>query len=486
IEDPIARCLTGSASGAVGGQAVLLRADGEEFWVHYTAAALRGPSGQKAGAVLAFKDTTALRGMEREVNYLATFDPLTGLLNRREFERRLERALQSAREHGKRSALCYLDLDEFKVVNDVCGHGAGDELLQHVATLLQRRADDDVVLARLGGDEFGVLIEDRPLKEARRIAQDIRRTIAGARFTWHDRTFEPAVSVGLVPIGPETKDLAALMIAADAACYAAKESGRNKVHEYQPDDAALAERSGEMQWIARIHKAFEEGRFLLYHQPIQPLQESSRERLSEVVLRMRGEDGEVITPNAFIPAAERYHLVPAIDRWVVREALQALATRLPAERAFTINLSGQSLSEESFLEWVVQHLMSTRVPTERVLFEITETAAIANHARAMSFISILRGMGCRFVLDDFGTGFSTFAYLKNLPVDFLKIDGEFVRDLASSPIHQVLVGSIHQIGHAMGIQTIAEAVEDDATLQALRRMGLDYAQGFHLDLPMPL
>lgn len=486
IADPVARCLSEEGPGAASGQAVLLRSDGQEFWVHHTAAPVRSRAGRGVGAVLVFKDTTALRGMEREVAYLAAYDPLTGLLNRREFERRLERALLSARDQGRPHALCYLDLDEFKVVNEVCGHGAGDELLKHVADLLQRRSPEGVTLARLGGDEFGVLIEDRPLKEARRIAQEVRRAIAGSRFTWQDRTFEPAVSIGLVPIGPETGDLAALMIAADAACYAAKESGRNLVHEYQPDDAVLAERSGEMHWIARIHKAFEQGRFVLYHQPIEPLGADGGEVLSEVVLRMLDEQGSVITPNAFIPAAERYHLVPAIDRWVVRQALHALGQAADGGRSFTINLSGQSLSEESFLEFVVQNLMSSRAPTERVLFEITETAAIANHARALNFISILRGMGCRFVLDDFGTGFSTFAYLKNLPVNFLKIDGEFVRDLPANPIHQVLVESIHHIGHAMGIQTIAEAVEDDATLQALRRMGVDYAQGFHIARPQPL
>jgi diguanylate cyclase (GGDEF)-like protein/PAS domain S-box-containing protein len=484
--DPVEICLREERTVTPPDNRLLRRADGAEFVVRDTASPITSRAGRIIGAILVFKDLTALRGMEREVAYLASYDPLTALLNRREFEKRLEHALRTAGEQGGRHALCYFDIDQFKVVNDTCGHTAGDELLKQIGALLQWKAPEGVTLARLGGDEFGALIEHRPLSEARRIAQSLRQEISRLRFRWQDRTFETSASIGLVPIGPGSGDLTALMIAADAACYAAKEGGRNRLHEWEPDDTALAERSGEMQWIHRIHRAFDEKRFRLYAQPIVPMRARHTLQLSELVLRLIGEDGEIVLPNEFIPAAERYRLVPAIDRWVVHNALIAIAGHPDTTRAFTINLSGQSLSEESFLEYVVQKLASAGVPTERVFFEITETAAIAHHGRAMNFISILRGMGCRFVLDDFGTGFSTFAYLKNLPVDFLKIDGEFVRDITTNRIHEALVESINQVGHVMGICTIAEAVEDGASLATLDRLGVDYAQGYHLARPAPL
>lgn len=486
IPDPIELCLREERIVTPLENRLLRRADGTESVVRDTAAPIKSRTGRIIGAILVFKDLTELRGMEREVAYLASYDPLTALLNRREFEKRLEHALKTAREQGARHALCYIDVDQFKVVNDTCGHTAGDELLKQIGALLQWKAPEGLSLARLGGDEFGVLIAGRPLPEARRIAQSLRQEISRLRFRWQDRAFETSASIGLVPIGPDSGDLTALMIAADAACYAAKEGGRNRLHEYEPDDTALAERSGEMQWIHRIHKAFDEKRFRLFAQPIMPLAIKDGLKMSELILRLIDENGQIVLPTEFIPAAERYRLVPAIDRWVVHNALAAIAVHPDKERAFTINLSGQSLSEESFLEYVVQKLTSARVPTERVYFEITETAAIAHHGRAMNFISILRGLGVRFVLDDFGTGFSTFAYLKNLPVDFLKIDGEFVRDITTNPIHEALVESINQVGHVMGIRTIAEAVEDAATLDRLERLGVDYAQGFHLARPQPL
>jgi diguanylate cyclase (GGDEF)-like protein len=435
------------------------------------------------GAVVVVKDITQLLGLEREMTFLASYDPLTGLLNRRAFERRLERVLQAARDEGRRAALCYLDLDEFKVVNDTCGHVAGDELLKQVSALLQWRAPEHVVLARLGGDEFGILIEDRSLETARPIAEEVLREIAAFRFEWQGRAFECASSIGLVPIDPQSDDLSSVLSAADAACYVAKEAGRNRIHVYQANDEAVAERYGEMQWIHRIRKAFDEDRFVLYEQEIRPFGEG--EALREIFIRMLDEEGTLVPPVAFIPAAERYHLVPQIDRWVVAHALEALA-RDPGGQTFTINLSGQSITQESFLDFVSERLDGAGVDPRRVCFEITETAAIAHLTRALTFINALRSRGCRFVLDDFGSGMSSFAYLKNLPVDFIKIDGEFVRDLVADPIHAALVGSIHQIGHVMGLKTIAEAVEDEPTLAALRALGVDYVQGYHVHRPQPL
>jgi len=369
------------------------------------------------------------------------------------------------------------------VINDTCGHVAGDELLKQISALLQWRAPERVVLARLGGDEFGILIEDRTLEEARRIAEEVLREIAAYRFEWQGRAFECGSSIGLVPIDPRSEDLSSVLSAADAACYVAKEAGRNRIHEYQRDDEAVAERYGEMQWIHRIRKAFDEDRFVLFEQEIRPL--AGGEPLREIFIRMLDEEGRLVPPVCFIPAAERYHLVPQIDRWVVANALEALA-RDEGRLTFTLNLSGQSITQESFLDFVTERLQASGVDPQRVCLEITETAAIANLRRALAFINALRGRGCRFVLDDFGSGMSSFAYLKNLPVDFIKIDGEFVRDLVADPIHAALVGSINQIGHVMGLRTIAEAVEDEPALAALRALGVDYVQGYHVHRPQPL
>jgi diguanylate cyclase (GGDEF)-like protein/PAS domain S-box-containing protein len=486
--DSVELCLREQRPVSPPGERVLVRADGAEFAVRDSATPIRDRAGRTVGAVLVFRDLTELRGMEREMTYLASYDPLTGLLNRREFEKRLERALALYREPGTPHTLCYLDLDEFKVINDTCGHVAGDEMLKQIGALLQWKAPDGVTLARLGGDEFGVLIEGRPLAEARALARELLREILAFRFSWHDRTFAAGVSMGLVPFDADTGDLAALLSAADAACYVAKESGRNRIHEYRPHDRALAERYGEMQWIHRIGKALEDERFRLYYQPIRALGGGAREPLAEVFIRLLDERGELVAPSAFIPAAERYHMIPAIDRWVVSQTLQTVRRRadLPAELAFTINLSGQSLGEEAFQHFVIDALRSSEIEPRRICFEITETAAIANLGRAMSFIAVLRRMGCRFVLDDFGSGFSSFGYLKNLPVDFLKIDGEFVRGVASDPINRSLVQAINQVGHVLGVRTIAESVEDEATLRELVALGVDYAQGYWISQPLPL
>jgi diguanylate cyclase (GGDEF)-like protein/PAS domain S-box-containing protein len=487
LPDAVGRCLREERIVTVPGERLLLRADGAEFAVRDSAAPIRDRAGKLLGSVLVFKDLTELRGVEREINFLASYDPLTGLLNRREFEQTLRRALTTARADGMQHAVCYLDLDEFKVVNDTCGHIAGDELLKRIGALLQWKAPEGVTLARLGGDEFGILIENRPLSAARRIAEDLRREIAGFRFHWQDRVHETRVSIGLVPIGPDSPELDGVLSAADAACYVAKESGRNRIHQFQPDDTALAERYGEMQWIHRLQEAFRDERFRLYHQPIRCLTDPG-ESLSEIFVRLVDERGDLVSPAAFIPAAERYHLISALDRWVVRHAFQSLRQVRPAARpmGFAINLSGQSLGEETFLDYVVGQLNESGVAPQLVCFEITETAAIGNLGGALSFIAVLRGMGCRFVLDDFGSGLSSFAYLKNLPVDFLKVAGEFVRDLADDPIHRALVSSINQIGHVLGLRTIAEAVEDERTLAVVRELGVDYAQGYWIARPEPL
>ena len=494
--DPVERCLDEGQVIEVPGASVLLRRDGMEFAIRDSVAPIRDRQGRITGTVLVFKDVTELRGMEREMSFLAQHDALTGLLNRREFELRLERCLRTASEEGRYHALFYLDLDEFKLVNDTSGHLAGDELLKQVTAVLAAQLRPGDTLARLGGDEFGVLLEDTSPERARTLAEALRTAVRAHRFVWQDRIFEVGVSLGTVMIDPASHDLVQVLSSADAACYVAKEAGRNRVHEYQPDDTLVTARYGAMDWIHRIHKAFEEERFRLYCQPIQPLGPADPEGpgghapLCEIFIRMVDEQGRIASPADFIPAAERYHLIPSIDRWVVHTAFDILARRALASAApgtcFAINLSGQSIGEGDFLDYVVAELQASGVPPERLCFEITETAAVANLTRARRFIATLKARGARFVLDDFGSGLSSFAYLKNLRVDFLKIDGEFVRNMVGDSVQRALVESIHQIGHIMGILTIAEAVEDRATQEVLRAIGVDYAQGYWIGAPEPL
>ena len=488
LAGPVERCLAENRLIESPPHAVLVRADGMEYSVRDSAAPIRDREGRLVGAVLVFKDVTQLRGMEREMVYLASHDGLTGLINRREFEVRLKRALRSARGERRLHAMLYLDLDEFKVVNDTCGHLAGDELLKQVTALLRSRVRRIDSLARLGGDEFGVLLEDCPLAQARQIAEELRGTVREFRFRWKDQVFEIGVSIGLVPIDATSGDLPSLLSAADAACYVAKEAGRNRVHEYEADDTLVAERHGEMQWIHRIQRAFVEDLFCLHRQPIRPLSEDGEEGLCELLIRMRGDDGRLVPPGAFIPAAERYHLIPAIDRWVVRAALAALddGGALDGAGCLAVNVSGLSLSDERFLDDVAAALDESGVDPRRLCFEITETAAVAHLAHAHRFMAVLRAQGCRFVLDDFGSGMSSFAYLKNLPVDFLKISSQFVRGIEDSELQRALVQSIHQIGDLMRMGTIAEGVETEAALTVLEEVGVHYVQGFWIGKPEPI
>jgi diguanylate cyclase (GGDEF)-like protein/PAS domain S-box-containing protein len=494
--DPVERCLHEGQVVALPDASILVRRDGVEFAIRDSVAPIHDRQGQITGTVLVFKDVTELRGMEREMSYLAQHDALTGLLNRREFENRLERGLRTAAEEGRQHALFYLDLDEFKLVNDTSGHLAGDELLKQVTAVLAAQLRRGDTLARLGGDEFGVLLEDTSPERARELGEALRAAVRANRFVWQDRIFEIGVSLGTVMIDRASGDMAQVLSAADAACYVAKDAGRNRIHEYQLDDTLVSERYGAMDWIQRIHKAFDEERFRLYRQPIQALGgrggagDGELPPLWEIFIRMVDEQGRIATPAAFIPAAERYHLIPSIDRWVVHAAFDVLTKSTLANAApgtcFAINLSGQSIGEGDFLDYVLAELEASGVPPERICFEITETAAVANLARARRFIASLKARGVCFVLDDFGSGLSSFAYLKNLKVDFLKIDGEFVRNLMGDSIQRAIVEAIHQVGHVMGIRTIAEGVEDRATLEALRAIGVDYAQGYWIAAPEPL
>jgi diguanylate cyclase (GGDEF)-like protein len=424
------------------------------------------------------------------LSYQATHDTLTGLINRREFEARVERALASARSHGQVHTLCYLDLDQFKVVNDTCGHVAGDELLRQLSTLLQSRLRERDTLARLGGDEFGVLLENCDAASAQPIAELLRQTVKDFRFFWQERAFGIGVSIGMVEINADSGNLASLLSAADAACYAAKDLGRNRVHVYQEQDGEVERRRGEMQWAVRIGQAMEENRFRLYRQPILPLAEGSPwPAHQEILLRLLLDDGQPVLPMAFIPAAERYNLMPAIDRWVISKVCSLFHECFgddPNGPILTVNLSGHSLCDDNFLGFVERQFDLNGVPHGRICFEITESAAITNLREAIHFIEAMKSKGCTFSLDDFGSGLSSFNYLKNLPVDYLKIDGAFVRDMDTDPMDEAMVEAIHRIGRVVGLRTIAECVESAAILERLKRIGVDYVQGDWLAAPVPL
>jgi diguanylate cyclase (GGDEF)-like protein len=413
------------------------------------------------------------------------------LINRTEFERRLGLALQSSAQLGRHHAVLYLDLDQFKVVNDTCGHAAGDQLMRQVANFLKDCLREGDTLARLGGDEFGVLLENCAPDHAERIADKLRQTVTDFHFAFEQLSFNIGVSIGLVNIEDGLFGLQEVLSAADTACYMAKDKGRNRVQVYHPGDSELNDRKGEMEWVGRLQKALDENRFVLYAQDIVALSGSSRDGTHcEVLVRMLDERGNLVPPGAFIPAAERYNLMPAIDRWVIRTALATMARMgvdAVGERIdlCSINVSGDSFADERFLDFVREQLLRFSVPHERICFEITETAAIRELDKATHFIGELRAMGCRFSLDDFGRGMSSFAYLKHLPVDFLKIDGGFVKDMADDPIDRVMVEAINNVGHVMGKQTIAEWVDSDRVIAALRDIGVDFAQGFGVSKPRP-
>ncbi len=480
-------CLQQHTEGGNGSEGILLKSDGSRYHLKITTAPMRDEGHETIGVVLVLHDISEVMGMAKKLSYQARHDQLTGLFNRSVFEQRTHELIKSAMQDGEHHVLLYMDLDQFKVVNDTCGHNAGDELLKQLAALMHERVRDSDILARLGGDEFGVLLEHCPVERAVEIANKILTTVREFRFAWQDKAFEVGISIGLVPIHNESGDFTQILSAADAACYVAKDSGRNRIHIYQPDDDAVLQRHGEMQWVHRLSSAFDSNHFQLYAQPIVHV---SGERLVshyEILVRMEDGRGGVIPPTAFIPAAERYNLMPMIDRWVIRHTLEMIR-EAQGELAFppvevAINLSGQSLCDDELLTYVVDLFDETGIPCESVSFEVTETAAVANLTRAKRFISVLRGMGCSFSLDDFGAGLSSFSYLKSLPVDYLKIDGAFVRDMVIDRVSNAMVRSINEIGHLMGLKTIGEYAEDEMVLLALRQAGVDYAQGHAVSAP---
>ncbi len=487
VENPVIRCLKEGRVITLAENSVLITKNGDEVPIQDSAAPIRDRIGNIIGSVMVFHDVSKETRLFRQLSYQASHDTLTGLINRREFENRLIGALEEIRSNSEEiHALLYLDLDQFKVVNDTFGHTAGDALLGQLSELIQTNIRATDLLARLGGDEFGILLERCSEDRAIEVAEEIRGAIEGYRFEWQDSFTTVRCSIGVVIVNSENADVAGVMSSADVACYSAKDMGRNQVHLYRDSDASL--RHEEMKWVSRITSAVEEDRFELFFQPIIGIGKGNGKQRGhyELLLRMRDENGELVGPDQFIPAAERYNLMSTLDRWVVHEALTELADRNDdgeARYTLAVNLSGTSLSEDRFLDFVIDELGREKLPKGAICFEITETAAISNLSRVVHFMKELKKLGCMFSLDDFGSGLSSFTYLKNLPVDYLKIDGQFISNVADDDVDESMVKAISDVGHAMGIETIAERVETKQVLEKLGALGVEFAQGYYIAKP---
>ena len=474
---------------------LLIAKDSTEYAIEDSAAPIHDLQGNIIGAVVVFHDVTQARSLARELSWQATHDSLTGLYNRRKFEQKIDLAIKDAQDNKTHHALCYLDLDRFKVVNDTCGHTAGDELLKQVIALLQQRIRDTDVFARLGGDEFGLFLSQCPIDVAQDIANQLRQLVHDLRFVWSDKVFRIGVSIGLVAVDSTTIDLDSLLNAADAACYVAKEKGRNCIHLYHEKDIIIAQQRGERRWISKINRALEENQFCLYAQKIISIEENDNRDLCEILLRLIDDSGEIILPGTFLPAAERYDLMPAIDCWVVSTFLARYEAYCqhrekqqlqPPNKMYTINLSGASLNSQDFAVFLQEQFDRYSIPPETICFEITETIAISNLNNALVLIEQLKYLGCSIALDDFGSGMCSFTYLKNLPVDYLKIDGSFIKNISDDRIDYATVECFNHISQIMNVKTIAEFVENDSILERLKQIGIDYAQGYGIERPQPL
>jgi len=470
------------------GESVIKMKNNQAFAVEYTASPIFGTDSELDGVIIVLRNVTETRVLSHQLAYQATHDALTGLINRAEFEYITEKVIKDSENTNRHHGLCYVDIDQFKVINDTCGHQAGDELLKQLATLLKTCVRDNDLVSRLGGDEFGILFRDCEIDEAKDILESLKEAISSQRFIWDNKSFTMSISAGLVELSSQTGSLADIFSAVDSACYAAKEQGRNRVHVYREDDLIISTMEGEMHWVHRINEALEENRFRLFFQTISPLGKYYKDvACCELLVRMISKDGDVIPPMAFIPSAERYNLMSNIDRWVIREAMSIIASNRDVLRDnqfhFSINLSAQSLSDNDFLCFIKEQFKEFDLLPQRFCFEITETTAILNLSIAKEFISTLKEMGCSFSLDDFGSGLSSFEYLKNLSVDYLKIDGAFVKNLVNDQVDKAMVQSINQVGHVMGIKTIAEFAENEKIISILQDIGVDFAQGYGVSKP---
>ncbi len=464
------------------------RKNGEAYWARVYVAPIKNPQQEITHFVAIQEDVTEARALASELSHRAAHDDLTGLINRSEFERRLAHLVSEAHNSDVQHALCFLDLDQFKVINDTCGHIAGDELLRQLSRQLSKRTRKNDILARLGGDEFGILMEHCDVEQAHLVADEIRKVVESFQFIWDSQMFSIGVSIGMTRIDRQTISVTEVLKQADSACFAAKRSGRNCVYLYQHDDAQLVEQAGEFRWVNEIKEALNQSRMALFVQPIISLQAQRKQRY-EVLVRLYSRQGKLITPGAFLPTAERFNLSERVDRWVIDETVNWLNQhhqQLSHIEHLAVNLSGASLGNRHLLEHIVQVLHKAQFKPELLSFEITETAAIANLREATYFINTLTALGCQFALDDFGSGLSSFGYLKNLPVNAIKIDGMFVRDIIDDPFDAEMVKAINEIGHVMQLETIAEFVENAAILDKLQDIGVDFVQGYHLGKPLPI
>jgi diguanylate cyclase (GGDEF)-like protein/PAS domain S-box-containing protein len=494
LRDPIDLALRGTTTVGLGRRAFLLsRRAGSERSIELTASPLRSRDNaaeEITGAVVLLHDVTELRGITRQMSYQATHDALTGLVNRTEFERRLAEALDAARRGDGNHVLCYIDLDHFKMVNDSSGHQAGDSLLREVAKVMRQAVRDSDTVARLGGDEFALLLTGCPLQKGRQIADDLARTMAEHRFVWKDRIHAIGTSIGLVELARDSGSVEETLAAADSACYVAKKQGPGKVTVYSARDEMAARHSGDIQWLRTLQGALRDNRFRLYWQPIvSAFGENGGGPAMEVLVRLADEQGVELSAGDLVRAAERYRLMGLVDRWVVQTTLTALgrgAIALPSHRTLAINISGQTLADAQFLEFVVDSFDKSGADPAQVCFEISEAAVAANLEAARRFVGVLHGMGCQFALDDFGSDLGSFSSLKNLPMDFLKIDGSFMRNLARDSVSQAMVTATIKLARSLNFKVIAEQVEDAAGLDAARSMGVDYVQGYAVGRPKPL
>jgi diguanylate cyclase (GGDEF)-like protein/PAS domain S-box-containing protein len=486
-ENPVATCLEQGKVVGLANHTILISRSGDEFGIEDSAAPIISTNGDLLGVVLVFHDVTEQRRLSGEVNYRATHDALTGLVNRAEFENRLRRLLHSVHEDRSQHALMYIDLDQFKIVNDTCGHSVGDELLQQISKLFQLAVRTRDTLARLGGDEFAIILEHCTTEQAQRVAQQICDKMENYRFIHEMQRFRIGTSIGLVPIDNRWNTISMLMQAADTSCYAAKEAGRNRVHVWFDTDKAMRARHSETQWANRIELALDENRFELYAQHIISLADNEKGLHAELLLRMVERDGTIVTPDIFITAAERFHMASRIDRWVVRNAIMWLQNRpigAPHIHTLAINLSGQSVGDRSFLRQLVEILTAAGSEIcSKLCIEITETAAVTNMADAEFFIEEIHKLGLRISLDDFGAGSSSFGYLKNLSVDVLKIDGQFIRGILDDPLDDATVRCFVDVAKVVGLKTVAEFVNSPEILSRVKQLGVDYAQGYLIHKP---
>ncbi len=491
LGDPVERCLAMRRRVNMGRRAVMVNADGDqEHSVEITASPVKGPGNSISGTVVVFHDVGELRGLTQRMSYQATHDPLTGLVNRREFERRLDEAMDSAHAEEAVHMVFYMDLDRFKAVNDTCGHLAGDNMLREVAALIKNEVRDSDFVGRLGGDEFGALLMGCPIEKARQIAADICNAVSDYRFVWKDKIFNIGISIGLVEISHASGTIQDVMGAADSACYMAKQQGRGQVHVYSARDEAVARERGDIQWLRQLQTALHEDGFELAVQSIIAMTGHAESGPAvEVLIRLA--DGRSQSPGSaeFLRSAERYQMMPQIDRWVINSTLAAIANgeiKLSAKRSCGINLSSQTLGDEGFLSFVVESLDRSGVSPSAICFEVTETAILSNVQHAQRFIEVLHGIGCEFSLDDFGSGLGSFSSLKHLPIDYLKIDGTYTRNLQSDLVNQEMVAAMIKLARTMQFRVVAEQVEHQEDFDWLRNIGVDFVQGYFVEAPTRL